>query len=115
MQNALKLKKILKPYRLKQYRRNLFRSIASYSSRTGRPHNWRTLLFYTVHVYTYSFTKLVFFTQWGDLLECPSDQVLEDVFRYGGMYLPPYFFCHNTLFFQKILCCGKFVATHYFL
>jgi len=20
---------------------------------------------------------------------------------YGGMYLPPYFFCYNTLFFQK--------------
>jgi len=27
--------------------------------------------------------------------------------KYGGMYLPPYFFCHNTLFFQKILCCGS--------
>jgi len=23
-----------------------------------------------------------------------------------------FFFCHNTLFFQKILCCGKFVTTH---
>ena len=25
------------------------------------------------------------------------------------------FFCHNTLYFQNILCCGKFVTTHYFL
>jgi len=30
------------------------------------------------------------------------------------MYLPPYFFRHNTLFFEKIMCCGKFVTTHYF-
>ena len=24
------------------------------------------------------------------------------------------FFCHNTIFFEKILCCGNFVTTHYF-
>jgi len=31
------------------------------------------------------------------------------------MYLPPYFFLPQHYFFQKILCCGKFVTTHYVL
>ena len=25
------------------------------------------------------------------------------------------FFCHNTIFFQKILCCDKLATTQYFL
>jgi len=48
----------------------------------------------------------------------------------GGMYLPPYFFppqhiifqkilcvrhVRNTICFEKIMCCGKFVTTHYYL
>jgi len=32
------------------------------------------------------------------------------------MYLPPYFFLpEHIIFFKKIMCCGKFVTTHYFL
>jgi len=33
----------------------------------------------------------------------------------NGMYLPPYFFLPQHIIFKKILCCGKFVTTHYFL
>ena len=49
-----------------------------------------------------------------------------DMGMYGGMYLPPYFFCHNTLFFskkycvntlffQKILCCAPCPQHNIFL
>ena len=41
--------------------------------------------------------------------------LLSILLSYGGMYLPPYFSRHNTIFFEKILCCGKVVTTHYFL
>jgi len=43
-----------------------------------------------------------------------GDDVLQHIYMVASI-CHLIFFCHNTLFFFLILCCGKFVTTHYFL
>ena len=39
---------------------------------------------------------------------------VRSVTLYGGMYLPPYFFCHSTLFFFKKYCVVRHVRNTIF-
>jgi len=51
-------------------------------------------------------------------LHCSNEAKTQNPLKYAPVWWhvsATLFFSATTIFFQKILCCGKFVTTHYFL